>query len=756
MDGARNGHGGQPAARQALFASGRGAYTRSVTVPKELLPAEPSALAPFRVGEWTVHPSLNRLTRGSETVQIEPRAMHALVCLAAHPGKVITRDTFLDHVWKGTIVVEKVLTNIISELRSVLGDDAASPRYIETIRKTGYRLVAPVLPPEVPAESWRPARTAGPRDGVGTASAGPSAGRRRRLSRSPLLLALPAALALVLASLSLLGRWDAPASPPLIAGRPFATDPSHELWPALSPDGSRVAYAWAGPEGENLDIYVKRIDSEETLRLTRDPLPEGYPAWSPDGERIAFVRGAGRSDLYLVAAGGGTEELVAQAPSEILGASWSPDGRSIAYSAAPSASERLQVQLIDLETRARRQVNETCPDYNCAFEPRFSPDGRSIAFLWADIAGLHDLYLIPVTGGEARRLTRLQARMFGFDWSRDGRDLVFATAPRGERSLWRLDLESGALSWLPTQSRRIWYPSIARDADRMVFEERTGHTQIWEVGLDTGGRPQPAHLLIGSTQLDTAPRVSPDGRRIAFVSLRRGVREIWICDRDGSGARPLLEVEGAVFGYPVWSPDGRSIAYSALRNEHIAVHTADCETGAARALVRGDHHELVGEWSADGSWLYCMLDSGSGWHTHRMHPDGRNAELLSEDGDGLLWVARDGSFLYQLGRRESGIWRVPIGGSGEPQQLVDAAAMSGWQTYECLEEGVYFTRRGHPGESILGYHEFSTGRTDSLGPLPAGTGLITVAPDGRALLVTAPTALGSDIVLVDALSMGRR
>lgn len=98
----------------------------------------------FRLGEWKVEPELNRLSRGSEVVQLEPRTMDLLVFLAHHPGQVMSRETLIDGVWKTRFVGEAVLRNTVAALRRALGDRADSPAYIETISKRGYHLIAEV------------------------------------------------------------------------------------------------------------------------------------------------------------------------------------------------------------------------------------------------------------------------------------------------------------------------------------------------------------------------------------------------------------------------------------------------------------------------------------------------------------------------------------------------------------------------------------------------------------------------------------
>ena len=98
----------------------------------------------FGLGGWTVEPALNRLTRDSEEVHLEPRAMDLLVFLAQYPGEVLSREALIDGVWHKKFVGEAVLRNAVAALRRALGDRTDHPSYIETISKRGYRLIAPV------------------------------------------------------------------------------------------------------------------------------------------------------------------------------------------------------------------------------------------------------------------------------------------------------------------------------------------------------------------------------------------------------------------------------------------------------------------------------------------------------------------------------------------------------------------------------------------------------------------------------------
>ena len=98
----------------------------------------------FKVGDLLVSPRLNTISRNGTTNRVEPKAMQVLTCLAAQPGKVVSKEDLIETVWAETHVTDDVLTGCISALRRAFEDNPRTPAFIQTIPKSGYRLIAPV------------------------------------------------------------------------------------------------------------------------------------------------------------------------------------------------------------------------------------------------------------------------------------------------------------------------------------------------------------------------------------------------------------------------------------------------------------------------------------------------------------------------------------------------------------------------------------------------------------------------------------
>lgn len=186
----------------------------------------------FRLGDLVVVPSLNRLVRGDETEDLEPRVMRVLAVLAETPGEVVPRAALMDAVWADAVVNDEALTRAVSELRKALAPGASGA--VETIRGTGYRLALPVRPlaPEAPARA-----DASPPE----VTAAPAA------HRGGALVVLALTMAALAFAVALWAAWPrvapqapeaAGATPPRDARAPFRLDSTSEYYrPGMSEHG---------------------------------------------------------------------------------------------------------------------------------------------------------------------------------------------------------------------------------------------------------------------------------------------------------------------------------------------------------------------------------------------------------------------------------------------------------------------------------------------------------------------------------------
>ena len=349
--------------------------------PEESFRVETVPESDFRIGDRLVQPSLNRVRTPEQTFQLEPKIMRVLRCLSERPGEVVSKERLFAEVWQGTYVSEDVLTRAIAELRRVFEDSAAAPRVIETIRKSGYRLLLSPQPAEAAPAPPGVSRTAA-RSGPVTA-------------RAVLIAVVLAAAVATTAILLWSQRRASPARPPMRI-RPLTSLPGSQRDPAISPDGTRVAFVWNGGSGDAYSLYVQLVDSESPLRLTREPgVEDRVPAWSPDGQKLAFTRSSrGECGILVVSSLGGAERTLGPCGDrDYRRLAWSPDGAWLAFSRRGGDS-RLSIELTGVETGERRAVTRPPDGILGDSSPSFSPDGKKLAFARNLTEGVSDVYTV--------------------------------------------------------------------------------------------------------------------------------------------------------------------------------------------------------------------------------------------------------------------------------------------------------------------------------------------------------------------------
>lgn len=704
----------------------------------------PSVTDPFRVGEWIAEPMANRLTRGDDVRRVEPKVMEVLAAMAARPGETVTKDEFMAEVWTGTIVTDDVLARCISELRKALGDKARNPKYVETLRKRGYALIAPVE---------HDVAVGG--DGAEMVPAVTGVDLRRpvlpqRTRPSAVLWGLGVAAAVAVGALIAYRAGVAGVQP--LSAVPVTSTPGDERDPALSPDGERVAFAWDGDGGgeeRQFDIYVQETTGGTPLRLTTHPADETSPSWSPDGERVAYVRCGigGECGVYVVEASGGSERtLLAAADLAIADLVWSPDGSRLAFSARRGRQGAFALHLLELDGSPTQRLTAPASTYPGDLAPAFSPDGRLLAFVRTQLDGRQDVAVVTVEGGRVRRLAREQKGVTGLDWMPDGREVVYAANRDGAAGLWRASLDGGEPRWvaLGADGGEIASPSVGR-AGGVVFARQLVRSQLAEV---VDGAPRP---LVPSTRDDRQPDVARDGRRVAFVSTRSGSHEVWTAAPDGSDARQLTAFGGARVSGPRWGPDG-NLVVSARADGDADVFLV-LPDGQVRKLTEGDADDVAPTWSADGRWVYFASNRAERWQIYRVPASGGAAEPVTVQG-GVAAAEAPGGGLIVLRPDKRGLWLLPEVG-GEPRdvqarQLRVNVSPADWANWTVAGGAVYALERQYDRAASIVRLDVATGRRTTLAAVadvPEDSGL-GAFPDGR-LVLSRQDRADSDVVYVE-------
>ena len=317
----------------------------------------------------------------------------------------------------------------------------------------------------------------------------------------------------------------------------------------------------------------------------------------------------------------------------------SPDGKLVAY--VVTKIDRTQnrrnssIWMVAVDGSKAPWQFTTSPQ--SANSPRWSPDGKSLAFLSsrpaeAGATGANpeqprsQVYLLSMTGGEARRITNLKNGVSVFRWSPNGDRLIVVSrvGPSDSRAE---NKDRSDVRHYKNQSYKF--------NDTGWFDDRRTH--FWIVDLAAVSAKQ---ITQGDDWNDSDPQWSPDGTHIAFVSNRTGREfdedrnsDVWVIAADGSGLTKISDHDEAD-NNPRWSPDGKMIAFTGELHErdHPKIWLAPATGGKASVLAVDDLDLIPGspEWSADGKAIYFETGVKGENHLFRADLQSRSTQQVTK------------------------------------------------------------------------------------------------------------------------------
>ena len=515
-------------------------------------------------GTFEVDLRAGELRRNGTRIRLQEQPFQILTMLLDRPGEVVTREELRGRLWPADTYVDfdHSLNAAVRRLRDALGDSAENPRFVETVARRGYRLLAPV-------------------NGTVIAPPQPQAVAHSFLRRWWWVAAGSFAVLV-----GVLVGWHAghhsSSTARAVSERRLTANASENPITdgVISPDGKYLAFADAS------HFFLRQIDTGETHAIT---LPNGFNAkpksWFPDGTHLLATWVAGprepTSIWEISLLGGSPRKLIEKG-------SWpavSPDGSQVVFGA-----ETQSKQLFYMRSENR------------------------------------EIWLMRADGGGARKLVGGGQDFFGVPaWAPDGKHIAYVRTRYSVGMPWIrnrvevLDISSGRISDLTETpglgSTVAWTPD-----GRLIYsiEEpppNQNDSNLWAMQLDSAGfaRGSATRLTLGTGLADLLS-VTSDGKRLAF--FRQTIEpDVYVTDLEASGTklsppRRLTLDDRADYPYD-WTPDSTSIIFISNRNGTYDIFKQRLDDSEPELLIRGPENKSVARLAPDGNSVLYLVDAGS-------------------------------------------------------------------------------------------------------------------------------------------------
>jgi len=636
----------------------------------------------LRFGAFEVNASAGEIRKSGMRLRLQGQPFQILLLLLESPGQIVSRELIRERLWATDTFVdfEHSLNTAVKKLRQTLGDDPANPRFIETVPRRGYRLIASVAsrsltepPPELP-QFPSPAR----------AEPGPPA---RASGRNYVVIFAACILLIAMGSLRFFRPGAAKGHTLRVAQVTTNAAEIPITGSAVSPDGNYLAYS------DRSGIYLRKVATGETHRIF---LPDGLElrpnSWFVDGTQFVatqFTASAPgvKPSLWVVPLVGSPRKL----NEDGLGAAVSPDGSRIAFLRGALEVDRLagsEIGIVNADGSEFHRVAQA-DQGEWLGSPTWSPDGRAIAYIRC---------VCPLSTGEDKISIEVQ-RLDGVRPIR-----LLTNSQLGDALLWTAD---GRIVYSLADSG-TWGTAFVMWASSSFT--------IWAmpVRVDTGEPSGPPQEIARASGAISQLSVAAHTNKLAFVNEVQQM-DVYISELEpkAEGARPpwrltLSDANEVPF---TWTPDSRAVVFTSDRNGAVNIFRQPLDGPAAELIVGGRVNSWVPRLSPDGSQLiYYETPSDSRFQTGRSHPD------ASQTGEAS---------------HRARLMKVLLNG-GTPQYLVTPSDVG---NLGCGTNGVcIFSTKGGP-EATLFTLDPATGATLKLLTIRERCCAWSLSPDGSTLAI---------------------
>lgn len=549
----------------------------------------------FWVNNYFIDIKRNQIRHQEQLTSIAPKALSVLAILAEHAGDVVSHELLMEQVWPDTVVTTNTLVRCIAQLRKAFGDDSKNQIFIKTHSKQGYSLEANVFwnNPQSPLvdEDWDKAI--------------------KQPVKNNLALALPMIILVVC-----VGIWKAlqPDIHQFTQVKPLTASDDKETNARYSPDGKYLVFHRFSSTCEH-HIWAKDLATQQEFRLTKDAGVYGSHSWSRDGAQLVF-----------------SQQEYCGKPVPLNEQCWSVG--TLEFSAALQ-SPQLVTKRIDCDVQ-RNGVTRFLPHGKIGMLRQIAPYQNKIAVFDPRDNHLHDIYgptdryiysydysfvsnhlavisrdgdnkhYIEVVSLDGKQLSRHEItrttlnssnEFYNIYYHPNGKSLITDT----ETGLFNLSIKGQLLPISTLSQRNLFDANYHPSGTKLVASQLNSDEDI--LYLSRNISELSATTIAPSSSVDVNGKFQPQGTKIAFMSNRSGVRQIWLADGDKVTQLSHLKL-GLAADSLAWSSDGKLIA--AISHDRLVVF--DVAGGMEQYSLPRDIKSIM-QWTSENTLLIGALNN---------------------------------------------------------------------------------------------------------------------------------------------------
>jgi Tol biopolymer transport system component len=466
----------------------------------------------------------------------------------------------------------------------------------------------------------------------------------------------------------------------------------------VSPDGRYLSFV----DWETGDLAIREIATGTNRRVTnkgtwaQSPEFALFSKWAPDSRRIAYQWWT-KDEIYelrVIDINNPTPRVLSlniKKDDYVHPFDWSPDGKSILagfFPAGPFAQLGL-ISADDGSLKVLKSQFDAHPSERGIWGFVFSPDGKYIAYSISQEDKAYkkrDVFLLSADGSTETPLIEHPANDTVFDWTPDGKGLLFISDRTGTPDLWFARIAGGKPEGEPQMLKSgvgSVEPMGVTSGGALYYGISGATTDVYEVGIDpqTGRITSPAKKAVLLYEGQNAfPDYSPDGKLLAYVSslempAARPQRVIGILSLETGRVRELSP-DLRSYSYPQWAPDGRFISVEGTgRDDHQGIFRVDVQTSDVVPIVLIDKGTEIysHRWSKDGKSMYYSTgdrDGKKGSVFVHNFETGREERVSGSPSD-AQWmdISPDGKWLVLMNRGARRTIRIMPTAGGEPREI---------------------------------------------------------------------------------------